>query len=99
MNNTEALKTLVCLPVVLAKKPNGFRLYGVITELIDETTFRFETDEKESLIDVEQILELTVRPRTSFEEVCNNCKTGIFYRKTSTDNYCANCKRLGCGCK
>jgi hypothetical protein len=98
MKNIKPLMTLVSTPVRLKLKPS-FMLNGIITEVFEPDSIMFETQQKESLIDIEEILEVQRMPRTSFMEICNNCHTGVFFRKTSFDNVCAKCRQEGCkGC-
>ncbi len=90
------LQEFVGKPVSITLQTN-FKLRGVITEVIDDCV-RFETNQKESIMDCENIIQIEPRPRLAWEEECPSCG-GIWYRKTSFDN-CPYCKKGGCkGCK
>jgi len=92
MKSISIFENLISKHVRITKRPNNFLLNGILTEIIDNETIRFETSTKESVIDISQIVEVVELERDVSQDVCNRCG-GLFYKKTSFVDICPECQR------
>ena len=92
--NKEIFERLKGKPVILIKK-DKFTLKGIIYTVFDDC-FEFATSSQTSYMDFDNVFEMRERRRDSWEELCGNCGS-VFYLRKSFDT-CPFCNKQKSGC-